>query len=91
MISDKTVVLNAEKVDYDGKAGYEGIASEVTVYMDTPQDQILERVEGYTVVVTKEMPVPGDIIRQFPDSVRLICEAGTGYNNIDLSAARERA
>ena len=90
MISDKTVVLNAEKVDYDGKAGYEGIASEVTVYMDTPQDQILERVEGYTVVVTKEMPVPGDIIRQFPDSVRLICEAGTGYNNIDLSAAREK-
>ena len=36
------------------------------------------------------MPVSGDIIRQFPDSVKLICEAGTGYNNLDLNAAREK-
>ena len=28
--------------------------------------------------------------RQFPDSVKLICEAGTGYNNIDLDAAKEK-
>ena len=26
---------------------------------------------------------------QFPDSVKLICEAGTGYNNIDLDAAKK--
>lgn len=30
------------------------------------------------------------MIRQFPDSVKLICEAGTGYNNIDLDAAKEK-
>ena len=42
------------------------------------------------VVVTKEMPVGGDLIRQFPDSVKLICEAGTGYNNLDLEAARQK-
>ena len=89
-MNDKTVVLNAERINYDGKAGYESIASEVKVYDDTPQDKILERVQGYTVVVTKEIPVPGDIIRQFPDSVKLICEAGTGYNNLDLEAAREK-
>ena len=40
------------------------------------------------VVVTKEMPVDGDTIARFPDSVQLICEAGTGYNNIDIEAAR---
>ena len=89
-MNDKTVVLNAERINYDGKAGFDGIASEVKVYDDTPQDKILERVQGYTVVVTKEIPVPGDIIRQFPDSVKLICEAGTGYNNLDLEAAREK-
>ena len=38
------------------------------------------------VVVTKEMPVDGDTIARFPDSVQLICEAGTGYNNIDIEA-----
>lgn len=89
-MNDKTVVLNAERINYDGKAGFDDIASEVKVYDDTPQDKILERVQGYTVVVTKEIPVPGDIIRQFPDSVKLICEAGTGYNNLDLEAAREK-
>ena len=31
MTSDKTVVLNAARVNYDGKAGFEGIASQVTV------------------------------------------------------------
>ena len=35
------------------------------------------------------MPVGGDLIRQFPNSVKLLCEAGTGYNNLDVSAARE--
>ena len=30
------------------------------------------------------------MIRQFPDSAKLICEAGTGYNNIDLDAAKEK-
>ena len=36
------------------------------------------------------MPVPSDIIQRFPDSVKLIVEAGTGYNNIDIEAAREK-
>ena len=30
------------------------------------------------------------MIRQFPDSVKLICEAGTGYNNIDFDVAKEK-
>ena len=30
------------------------------------------------------------MLSQFPDTVKLIVEAGTGYNNIDLNAAKER-
>ncbi len=90
MVNDKTVVLNAGLVNYDGNVDYHQIASEVVIHDETPEDQILERVAGFDIVVTKEMKVGGDIIRRFPDSVRLICEAGTGYNNIDLDAARER-
>ena len=51
---------------------------------------IEEEFQGMDVVVTKEMPVDGDTIARFPDSVQLICEAGTGYNNIDIEAARAR-
>ena len=90
MLNDKTVVLNGGRINYDGNAGYDDIASEVTVYEDSSEEEILERVQGYSVVVTKEIPVPGHIIEGFPNSVKLICEAGTGYNNIDLEAARKK-
>jgi glycerate dehydrogenase len=90
IMDDKTVVLNAGLVDYDGRIDYTGVASEVVVYDETAEDEILERVDGFTIVVTKEMQVSGDIIRRFPASVKMICEAGTGYNNIDLEAAREK-
>ena len=89
-MNDKTVVLNAGLVNYDNNIDYSEIASDVTIYDHTDEAEILERVQGQTIVVTKEMKVSGDIIRQFPDSVKLICEAGTGYNNIDLAACREK-
>ncbi|MBP3751857.1 MAG: D-2-hydroxyacid dehydrogenase [Pyramidobacter sp.] len=31
-----------------------------------------------------------ELVAQFPESVKLICEAGTGYNNIPLDAARAK-
>ena len=31
-----------------------------------------------------------EMIQRFPESVKLICEVGTGYNNIDLEAARKK-
>lgn len=89
-MNDKTVVLNAELVNYDGKIDYSTIASDVTIYDFTPEDKILERVQGHDIVVTKEMKVSKEVIKQFPDSVKMIIEAGTGYNNIDLEAVREK-
>ena len=86
----KTVVLNGDRMNYDNRLDYSILSSEVKVYDQTEPSQILERIQGFDIVVTKEIPVSGDIIRQFPDSVKLICEAGTGYNNLDLDAAREK-
>ena len=85
-MSDKTVVLNAKKMNFDGNLDFSVLSSDVTVYDDTTPDQLLERIEGADIIVTKEMPVNGDLIRKFPASVKLICEAGTGYNNLDLDA-----
>ncbi len=89
-MNTKTVVLNAAKMNYDGNLDFSILSEDVTVYDDTTPEQLLERIQDAGVVVTKEMPVSGDLIRQFPDSVKLICEAGTGYNNLDLAAAREK-
>lgn len=68
----KTVVLNGDRMNYDGRLDYSILSSEVKVYGESVPEQILERIQGFDIVVTKEMPVPGDIIRQFPDSVKLI-------------------
>lgn len=89
-MNTKTVVLNAKKMNFDGKLDFSILSSQVTVYEDTAPEELLERIQDADVIVTKEMPVSGDLIRQFPDSVKLICEAGTGYNNLDLAAAKEK-
>ena len=86
----KTIVLNAKKMNFDGNLDFSVLSSDVIVYDDTTPEQLLERIEGADIIVTKEMPVNGDLIRKFPASVKLICEAGTGYNNLDLDAAREK-
>ena len=89
-MNTKTVVLNAKKMNFAGKLDFSILSSQVTVYEDTAPEELLERIQDADVIVTKEMPVSGDLIRQFPDSVKLICEAGTGYNNLDLAAAKEK-
>ena len=87
-MNKKTVVLNAAKMNYDGNLDYSILSDEVVVYDDTTADEVLERIQGFDVVVTKEMPVPAELLAQFPTQVKLLAEAGTGYNNIDLAAAR---
>ena len=74
----KTIVLNAKKMNFDGNLDFSVLSSDVTIYDDTTPEQLLERIEGADIIVTKEMPVNGDLIRKFPASVKLICEAGTG-------------
>ena len=89
-MNDKCVVLNAKKMNFDGKLDFSILSSDVTVYDDTTEQQLTERIYGADIIVTKEMPVSGEMIQHFPESVKLICEAGTGYNNIDLEAARKK-
>ena len=89
-MNQKVVVLNAAKMNYDGRLDFSNLSPEIVVYDDTQPSEFFERIEGAAAIVTKEMPVPAEMIAQFPDSVKLICEAGTGYNNIAIGAARER-
>ena len=84
------VVLNGVKVNYDGLAGYDSLGDEVVCYDASTPEQYAERAEGAEVLVSKELPMNADAIRALPDCVKLICEAGTGYNNIDLAACREK-
>lgn len=77
-------------MNFDRKLDLSILSSDLTVYDDTTPQQLLERIQNANIIITKEMEVSGEMIRQFPDSVKLICEAGTGYNNIDFDAAKEK-
>lgn len=87
-----TVFLNASKVDFDGKLDFSPLEriTSLSKYNESSPEEILERVQNQNIIITKEIPLSGDLIRQFPSSVELICEAGTGFNNIDITAAKEK-
>ena len=92
----RAVFLNAARLDYDARLDYERLSSEVNITWHSASDpaaphDILSRVEGHEVVINKEMPLSGDLIQKMASSVRLICEAGTGFNNVDVEAARAKS
>lgn len=86
------VFLNSSKINFDNKLDFSKMddLGKVTKYEDSSTDEILERVKDQEIVITKEMIIGRDLIEKFPSSVKLICEAGTGYNNIDIEAAKEK-
>ena len=89
-MSERVVVVNASKMNYDHALDFSILSNDVQVYDNSTNEEVIERIQGASVVVTKELPVGADLLSQFPESVKLIVEAGTGYNNIDLNAAKER-
>jgi Lactate dehydrogenase and related dehydrogenases len=87
-----TVFLNCGKIDFDRTLDFSALTdvTHVTSYTESSQNEIIERAEGQNVIITKELPLDRNTIENFPSSVKLICEAGTGYNNIDIDAAKEQ-
>lgn len=89
-MKEKVVVLNAGKMNYDGQPDFGTISEDTVVYGDSAPEEIAERVKGAACVVTKELVLTPEQVKAFPDSVKLIVEAGTGYNNIPIDACREK-
>ncbi len=87
-----TVFVNAAKLDFNNDLNFSPMAglTAFTKYDDSSSEELLKRIKDQHIVITKELPVGKDLISQFPSSVELICEAGTGYNNIDIAAARAK-
>ena len=77
-MNERVVVVNASKMNYDQALDFSVLSSDVQVYDDSTNEELIERIQGARVVVTKELPVGADLLSQFPDTVKLIVEAGTG-------------
>lgn len=92
----RAVFLNASRLDYDDQLDWTGLRTMCDLTLnstDYVRDKatVLDLVQDADIVITKEMEVPGDVFDDFPDSVRLLCEAGTGFNNLPIQKARQRS
>ena len=61
---------------------------EVTLYDRTPKDQIIERAKEAEVILTNKCQLNREIISQLPN-LKYIGVTATGYNIIDVAAAKE--
>ncbi len=62
---------------------------ELTVYDRTPAEQIVERIGKAEAVIVNKTPITAEIMEACPN-IRYIGVLATGYNVIDVAAARER-
>jgi len=60
---------------------------ELAVYDRTPLAQVVERADGAEIVLTNKTVIDGAAIAQLP-ALRLIAVLATGYNVVDIAAAR---
>ena len=62
--------------------------AQVDVHDRTPPDRVVERAAGAELVMTNKTPLPRDVLKALP-SLRYIGVLATGYNIVDVEAARE--
>lgn len=85
----KIVFLDASTIG--GDISLEPISSkgDLTVYDTTAPSQVIERMKGAEVVITNKVIIDRNVIDASPQ-LRLICEAATGVNNIDVPYAESK-
>ena len=73
--------------DLDIKGAYS--LGNVTVYDSTEPEEIAERIKDADVVFVNKAKLNGENLKN-AKKLKLICEAATGYDNIDVSVCREK-
>jgi glycerate dehydrogenase len=61
---------------------------EVEVFSTTSKEQTQERIKDADVIVTNKVVITEEMMKNSP-SLKLICVAATGMNNVDLEGAKE--
>lgn len=59
-----------------------------TAYENTAKSEVVERLQGADIAITNKVMIDAEAMRALP-SLKLICVAATGMNNVDLNAAAE--
>jgi len=86
----KIVILDGY-TENPGDLSWEGFEKlgELTVYDRTPADKIIERIGDADVVYTNKTPISRETLDACPN-VKFIGVLATGYNVVDVEAAKEK-
>ena len=60
-----------------------------THYDETAQDQVVPRAIDADILIVNKVVINEEIMNQLP-KLKYICVSATGYNNVDIKAARQR-
>lgn len=63
---------------------------ECSIYYTTEESEITERIKNADVVIVNKVKLNCDILKNAP-SLKLICVAATGYDNIDVEYCRKNS
>jgi len=83
----KIVLLDAKTFGDTDLTAFNALG-EIEVHQTTSPDQTQERIQNAEVIVTNKVVITEEFM-QSAKSLKLICIAATGMNNVDLSAAKE--
>jgi glycerate dehydrogenase len=83
----KIVILDAETLGGDLSLEPLREIGDVVAYPSTKHEEIAARVADCDILVQNKVKIDETVFSAAP-RLRLICEAATGYDNIDLAAAR---
>jgi glycerate dehydrogenase len=86
----KIVVLDGHTLN-PGDITWDNLAAlgELTVYDRTPPEEVTERIGNAEIAFTNKSLIPAEAIKALP-SLQYIGVLATGYNVVDIAAARER-
>lgn len=92
----KAIFINSGRLNYDYRLDFskwDDIIDCTYHHVDRIHDvnEIVAYVSDHEIVIVKEMPIPPEVIDIVAPQqhLKLICEAGTGYNNIPIQVARK--
>lgn len=85
----KIVVLDGATLGEDLSLSPLDAYGDVTVYKTSSQEEVCLRVSDADVLILNKIKLNKSNLK-YAKNLKLICEAATGYDNIDLSYCRER-
>ena len=85
----KITVLDAGSLGDDLSLAPLSAFGEVAAHRATAQEELYARVADCDILIQNKVKITTDVLSH-AKNLRLICEAATGFDNIDLAAARAR-